>query len=402
MNVRVKWLACCVLAFSLRATAQNTTATTLAVGSGSQFQVSSTGETTIGTSYGGPLLQIDQLGSGYSGGVSTPALLLSTQNPTLTSNYLLSGSTPSGTAFSIRADGQAYYAGYVGIGTTSPIAPLDIATGYVSAGNQVYNALTLQPSGGSGGYGNNGASIFLDSLTNSGINPVAGIWSSLEDGGSSGDSYAGALVLGSTIEGSTAPAERMRITGRGNVGIGTTTPAATLEVSGTAQVDGSLSANGGIIFPNNGGTQTTAWTGVLCGGDYAESVDVTGSRTAYEPGDVMVVDPVSPGSFLKSSEPYSTLVAGIYSTKPGAVGRRFTDAERAKDAVPMAMVGIVPTKVSTENGPVKPGDLLVTSSKPGYAMRGTDRERISGAIVGKALGSVQSGTGVIEVLVTLQ
>jgi hypothetical protein len=74
----------------------------------------------------------------------------------------------------------------------------------------------------------------------------------------------------------------------------------------------------------------------------------------------------------------------------------------SKGEVPMAMVGRVPTKVSAENGPIHVGDLLVTSSTMGYAMKGTDRSRMLGAVIGKALGSLDSGTGVIEVLVTLQ
>ena len=68
----------------------------------------------------------------------------------------------------------------------------------------------------------------------------------------------------------------------------------------------------------------------------------------------------------------------------------------------MAMVGIVPIKVSAENGPIRRGDLLVTSSMAGYAMKGTDRGKMLGAIVGKAMGDLESGTGVIEVLVSLQ
>jgi hypothetical protein len=68
----------------------------------------------------------------------------------------------------------------------------------------------------------------------------------------------------------------------------------------------------------------------------------------------------------------------------------------------MAMMGIVPTKVSAENGPIETGDLLVTSSTVGYAMKGTDRDRLTGSVVGKALASLDSGKGVIEVLVTLQ
>ena len=68
----------------------------------------------------------------------------------------------------------------------------------------------------------------------------------------------------------------------------------------------------------------------------------------------------------------------------------------------MAMVGIVPTKVTAENGPIKRGDLLVTSSTAGYAMKGTDRTILTGAVIGKALGSLEYGEGVIEIFVTLQ
>jgi len=186
----------------------------------------------------------------------------------------------------------------------------------------------------------------------------------------------------------------------GNVGLGTTNPGAPLEVKGSVKL---TSGSGGSITFQDGTTQSTAYTGVTCGGDYAESVDVAGDRKNYEPGDVLVIGAESGSDVFKSAEPYSTPVAGIYSTKPGTVGRRqTTDAKTSTTEVPMAMVGIVPAKVSAENGPIKRGDLLVTSSTPGYAMKGTDRSRMLGAVVGKALGALDSGTGVIEVLVTLQ
>jgi hypothetical protein len=207
-------------------------------------------------------------------------------------------------------------------------------------------------------------------------------------------------------------AERMSIDNWGNVGIGTTNPGASDPVpqNGKLEVNGDIvltnSANGGgsesIIFAD-GTVQHTAYTGVICGGDYAESVDVAGDRKSYAPGDVLVIGADNESDVFKSAEPYSTLVAGIYSTKPGTVGRRqTTDAKASKTEIPMAMVGIVPTKVSAENGPIKRGDLLVTSSLPGYAMKGTDRSKMLGAVVGKALGNLDSGTGMIEVLVTLQ
>jgi hypothetical protein len=69
---------------------------------------------------------------------------------------------------------------------------------------------------------------------------------------------------------------------------------------------------------------------------------------------------------------------------------RKIDAESAIDEVPLAVVGIVPCKVTTENGPIKAGDLLVTSSLPGHAMKGTDKSKMLGAVVGKALQSIET------------
>ena len=69
---------------------------------------------------------------------------------------------------------------------------------------------------------------------------------------------------------------------------------------------------------------------------------------------------------------------------------------------PLAVVGTVPCKVTTENGPISAGDLLVASSTPGHAMRGTDRNCMLGAVVGKALEPLSDAIGVIQVLVTLQ
>lgn len=262
--------------------------------------------------------------------------------------------------------------GNVGISTTAPGSTLDI----LGSGNPT---ITLRESAGA-------YSSFLT------LQAAAGGSGVINTTGATND----------VLQLQTTDITRMLISASG-VGIGTTAPSQTLEVNGTAQVDGALNVStSGIVFPNGGGTQTAAWTGVLCGGDYAESVDMSGRRTSYEPGDVMVVDPSAPGNFVKASKPYSTLVAGIYSTKSGAVGKRSTDPVRLKKKIPMAMIGIVPTKVSAENGAVGPGDLLITSSTHGYAMKETDRARMTGAIVGKALGSVQSGTGMIEVLVTLQ
>ena len=146
----------------------------------------------------------------------------------------------------------------------------------------------------------------------------------------------------------------------------------------------------------NNGTQ-------VGGADFAESVAVTGDRETYEPGDVLIIDATGNRVMQKSSHPYSTMVAGIYSTKPGVLANPYgMDDPRMAAEVPLAIIGIVPCKVSTENGAIAPGDLLVTSSTPGFAMKGSDRSRMLGAVVGKALEPLKSGSGTILVLVTLQ
>jgi hypothetical protein len=146
----------------------------------------------------------------------------------------------------------------------------------------------------------------------------------------------------------------------------------------------------------NGGTQTG-------GADFAESFAVAGERARYGPGDVLVIDPLANRRVALSSRPYSTAVAGIYSTKPGVLATPYEmDDGRLTKEIPLAIVGIVPCKVTAENGAIEPGDLLVSASTPGHAMKGTDRARMLGAVVGKALEALPGGTGVIQVLVTLQ
>jgi hypothetical protein len=272
--------------------------------------------------------------------------------------------------FDTRA-GNIYTEGNVGVGTTNPGNKLQVAGGRIYVGGDStgvdYGVFGKDP----------GGNAFLDAnMTGAGI--------------------------GFYTNNSVKDEARMFINSSGNVGIGTTNPGATLEVNGTAKIDTSLSVGaGGITFSGQAGTQTTPWTGVLCGGDYAEAVNAKGSKKTYEPGDVLVIGDGDDGEVQKSAEPYSTMVSGIFATKPGVIGRRQSLVKDA-DEIPMAMVGIVPTKVTAENGPIHRGDLLVTSSTAGFAMKGTDRERMLGAVIGKAMGSLDSGTGVIEVLVTLQ
>jgi hypothetical protein len=151
----------------------------------------------------------------------------------------------------------------------------------------------------------------------------------------------------------------------------------------------------------NGGTQTG-------GADYAESIRAS-DRASLRPGDVLAIDPAHGYAVAVSRRPYSRLVAGVYSTKPAvlAVGRHSVD-DSLTGEVPVAMVGVVPTKVSAENGPVRAGNLLVTARTPGYAMRAKPLVvrgvaiYPTGAILGKALEPLRAGKGTIRVLVMLR
>ena len=66
----------------------------------------------------------------------------------------------------------------------------------------------------------------------------------------------------------------------------------------------------------------------------------------------------------------------------------------------LALIGIVPTYVTDEGGPILPGDLLVASSTPGYAMRWSGSNPCPCALIGKALEPMTGGEGVILILLT--
>jgi hypothetical protein len=141
----------------------------------------------------------------------------------------------------------------------------------------------------------------------------------------------------------------------------------------------------------------------VAGSDFAESLPARGNKSDYEPGDVLVASTKAAGQVEKTNRPYDVRVAGIYSTRPGMLGAEKAGATRIDAGeVPVAIVGIVPTKVSTINGKIQVGDLLTTSSLPGYAMRCADRAKCVGAIVGKALEPLAAGKSVIRVLVMLR
>lgn len=126
-------------------------------------------------------------------------------------------------------------------------------------------------------------------------------------------------------------------------------------------------------------------------GDVAENVFFKDDKP--EPGDVVVLD--SNMTVIKSYKPYDTKVAGVVSTDPAYI------MAIQRDGVPLALTGIVPVKVTDENGLIKVGDLLTTSSTPGHAMKCNDLDLCKGSIIGKAMEDMNESkhTDVINMLI---
>ncbi|MBD3236821.1 MAG: hypothetical protein GF330_08965 [Candidatus Eisenbacteria bacterium] len=135
--------------------------------------------------------------------------------------------------------------------------------------------------------------------------------------------------------------------------------------------------------------------------DYAEGFDVTGGRQAACAGCVMVIDPQSPGQLTLCTQAYDRKVAGIVAGAKGlGSGVRLGAGEFDHD---VALAGRVYCNVIAADQDIQPGDMLTTSSVPGYAMEVTEPTRAHGAVLGKAMEPLAKGEkGQILVLVTLQ
>lgn len=138
----------------------------------------------------------------------------------------------------------------------------------------------------------------------------------------------------------------------------------------------------------------------LTNADCAEEFTIAGDGPA-QPGTVMVL--CDDGSLQPSTKAYDRRVAGVISGagayKPGIVLDKQAACEN-RQAV--ALLGKVYCQVDADQAPIVIGDLLTTSTTPGHAMRASDPARAYGAVIGKALGSLPSGCGLMPVLVALQ
>lgn len=135
---------------------------------------------------------------------------------------------------------------------------------------------------------------------------------------------------------------------------------------------------------------TNILTTVASSALYADLAERYEADAVYEPGTVLVVG--GDKEVTVTAIYADTRVAGIVSKNPAYMMNSEAGTDETHPYI--ALKGRVPCKVV---GPIKKGDLLVTSAHPGYACVG--QNVFSGAVIGKALEDKSEGFGVIEVKV---
>ena len=161
-----------------------------------------------------------------------------------------------------------------------------------------------------------------------------------------------------------------------------------------ARADARITGYTGAMTSMTGNVTTTAnvaasfFVGTATAARYADLAEKYESDAEYEAGTVLVFG--GEAEVTACEEELDHRVAGVVSTDPAYMMN--ADAEGQY----VALTGRVPCKVV---GPVVKGDLMVASSVKGHAK--ADNNAGPGRIIGKAIGEIDSGEGVIEVLVNM-
>jgi hypothetical protein len=191
----------------------------------------------------------------------------------------------------------------------------------------------------------------------------------------------------------------------GNVSIGTNTGTNLAKFNVHSSAGILISANGatGQVFQvANDGTTSTKVLQITGGADLAEPFEFSDAEL-LPPGSVVVIDDENPGRMKLSNDAYDKRVAGVISgaggINPGVTLHQKGVSDRGQN---VALSGRVYVFASTSNGAIAPGDLLTTSDVPGHAMKATDPTLSHGTVIGKAMSRLESGEGLVLVLVNLQ
>ena len=138
---------------------------------------------------------------------------------------------------------------------------------------------------------------------------------------------------------------------------------------------------------------TTAWWNIVYGkavqAQYADLAENYTTDYPYEPGTVVVFG--GEAEITVTLTDHDPAVAGVVSTNPAYLMNSMTDG------LPIALQGRVPCRVQ---GPVKKGQVLVTSTTPGVAQAIDNTKFVPGCVIGKALETINTNNiETIEVVV---
>jgi hypothetical protein len=166
---------------------------------------------------------------------------------------------------------------------------------------------------------------------------------------------------------------------------------------GPIQLNGPTTINGNLAL--NGSMTVQSGHDVIFA-DFAEHFEPAPGHTLH-PGSVVVL--TDSGHIQPCQSEYDTRVVGVISGAGNYRPAMILDRRpNQTDEPPVALMGKVFCMADATDSPIRAGDLLTSSSRTGHAMSAGDRTKRPGAIIGKALQPLATGSGLISILVTLQ
>ena len=157
----------------------------------------------------------------------------------------------------------------------------------------------------------------------------------------------------------------------------------------------------GILYPNGNGTQqlgqtTNRWSniwGLASSAQYADLAERYSSDYDYDPGTVVVFG--GNAEITVTNADHDPRIAGVISTNPGYLMNDSSDQDALM--LPVALTGRVPTRV---RGPISKGDMVVSSTEEGIAIRMQKELYEPGCVIGKSLENIDDDNiQTIEVVV---
>ncbi len=287
----------------------------------------------------------------------------------------------------------------VGAGTGVSVAADTISVNYGStAGTSVQGNTSMTVTAGTGMSG--GGAVTLGAggsvtLTNADPGSSQSIFKNIGN------------AAGTTQFSAGSNSDTLRFAGSGGTSVSFDGATKKVTIDASASTIQAANVTAGQFGQNTGGGNYTFPGNVTVNGNinakYQDVAEWVESSQLLSAGTVVVLDETRSNQVVASSQAYDTRVAGVISLQPG-----LTLGESGAGKVLVATTGRVKIKVDASAGPIKIGDLLVTSDKEGIAkksdplMLGGVQIHRPGTLIGKALEPLAKGTGEILVLLSLQ